>query len=923
MPNEAELHADVHELMGRLLPAARDGRWLDSFLLAAGAVQIVEDRLQGASWPPRRLVRHLDAAGRSGARGAALRSAGRGFAGRCLDASTEAFLAAPPMRGLQAWTTRMAGLTEDLAALALGVDADGAELDGVREGVERAAAALTRDTPGPGSGLLRGALLRPPACFCGFDQHPQDLAELARRFADRHPDRARPLLVLGVRTSGSYLAPLAGAALRQLGYRQLVVGTTRPGAALLAGGAALVRGVLGGAGMVLLLDDPPVTGGSLLTVALRAQREGFPPRSVVPLFAAFEDGWDGWAVPPALERYPCVVLPGADWHVHTRLRPDALHRTVSALLAPGRRLVGLDVGAQGTLSRDAHLAVPLTARVEDTDGGVAALPMRAEWSGVGWFGRRAVDLAAVLGGLVPTVHGFDDGVLLRERLPGEDAPSGAAGGAPSVGPADVARYVAARQRLLAVPQDRSLLLAGREPVWELAARRLAPALGRLDLALRPTLLQPLMRSLLAAREPCVVDGRTARAQWARGAAGGWVKTDFAEGAFSNRNRACYDAAYDLAGAAVDGEPADDFDTQLLHEYRKLTGRHITAARWCLYRLVQADRLGPRAAVRRAQSRAVQAFLAAVLLADLDAEPQGPWCVLDVDGVLESDVLGFSASSPQGALALRALRAHGYRTLLATGRSLPEVRDRCTAYRLPGGVAEYGALCHDTASGRTRVAVGPERRPDDDGGLRHRLVALPGVTVDPLSQWCVRASVGDGNGRTALPARTVAALLDEAPIGQRFSVVPGQAQTDFVPRGCDKAGGVRTLFALLGAADTAVPLLAVGDGVADLPLLRWAARGAAPANAAPEVLAAGVPTARRAYQAGLAEIIGKLIGHRPGGCPRCRPPEQSAEDRALLAVLALPGAGRAGAPARLLRLVAEQAALPRRTPAALLTAEPPR
>jgi hydroxymethylpyrimidine pyrophosphatase-like HAD family hydrolase len=920
MPNEAELHADVHELMGRLLPAARDGRWLDAFLLAAGAVQVVEDRLQGASWPPRRLVRHLDGAGRSGARGAALRSAGR-----CLDASTEALLAVPPVRRLQDWTTRTAGLTEDLAALALGPDPDAAERDAVREGLEQAAARLSSDPLA--ARLLRGALLRPPACFCGFDQHPRDLAELARRFADQHPDRARPLLVLGVRTSGSYLAPLAGAALRQLGYRRLVVGTTRPGAALLAGGAGLVRGIRRGAGSVLLLDDPPVTGGSLLAVAERAQREGFPPRAVVPLFAAFDDGWDGWAVPPLLERYPCVVLPGADWQVRARLRPEALRRTVSGLLPPGRRLVDLEVGDQGALSRGAHLGVPVTARVEDDrssgagGGGAAVLRLRAEWSGVGLFGRRAAELAAVLGGLVPEVLGFDDGVLLRERLPGEGPPVAPAA---RVGAAEVARYVAARQRLLAVPGDRSLLLAGREPVWELAARRLAPALGRLDLVLRPTLLQPLTRRLLAAEEPCLVDGRTARELWAGDAADGRrVKTDFAEGAFSNRNRACYDAAYDLAGAAVAAEPDADYEEQLLDEYRGLTGRQVTAARWCLYRIVQSDRLRTRAAARRSRSRAVQGFLSSVLLADLDAEPQGDWCVLDVDGVLESDVLGFAASSPQGALALRALRAHGYRTLLATGRSLPEVRDRCAAYRLAGGVAEYGALCYDAASGRTRVAVRPERRAADDGGLRRRLAALPGVTVDPLAQWCVRASVGDGAGRTALPDRTVAALLDEGPVGALFTAVPGEAQTDFVPRGCDKADGVRTLFALLGAADTAVPRLAVGDGAADLPLLRRAVRGAAPANAAAELRAAGVPTARRSYQAGLAEIVGGLIGHPPGGCPRCRPPDPSAEDRALLAVLAVPEAGRPGAPARLLRLAAAQAALPRRAPAAPADAEPPR
>ncbi|WP_344441736.1 hypothetical protein, partial [Kitasatospora nipponensis] len=39
---------DVRQLTGRLLAEAERGDWLDAFLLAAGALQVVEHRLQGA-----------------------------------------------------------------------------------------------------------------------------------------------------------------------------------------------------------------------------------------------------------------------------------------------------------------------------------------------------------------------------------------------------------------------------------------------------------------------------------------------------------------------------------------------------------------------------------------------------------------------------------------------------------------------------------------------------------------------------------------------------------------------------------------------------------------------------------------------------------------------------------------------------------
>ncbi|MFI5643833.1 HAD family hydrolase [Kitasatospora sp. NPDC051705] len=983
-PAPVDLHLTVPELTGRLLGCAADGQWLDAFLLSSGVVQVVEDVLEGTAWRPRRLLDHLAKGARPGAVGAA-RAGLRG--------ATGLWLAVPPARGLRAWCGRFATLRDRLAELALQDGAATGRPHG--EGPDGAGPGPTRpDTAGPDTTrpdavgpdavglvaelraavaalgrlpgarrLLAGAVQRPPACFRSFDQHPQDCVALARLVTARHPDRHRPLLVLGVRTSGSHLAPLLAAALRGLGHGDVVVGTTRPGAALLPGRAALVRELRRRSGLVLLVDDPPVTGGSLAGLAGLAVRGGFAPDSVVPVLASFDDAG---ALPPALRGLPCVTLPGRDWHVRTLLGPTALAAAVARLLPPGRRLLDLTADAPGPLSRHAHLAVPCSARVVDPDGGVRSLPLLAEWAGVGYFGSYAATVAGALAGLVPEPLGIADGVLVRPRP--EHRPADRHG----VPPAEVARYVAARQRLLAVPADRSLLLAGRDPVWEASARQLAPVVGRLHTLLRPLLLDRLTRTLLTPARPCVTDGLTARHRWTadgadgagsgggssgHGSGGGWRKTAYADGAFGHLNLASYDAVYDLAGAAhrpapgttdpalapgpardaapdthadatrdtpadqAPDRPADD-DAELLAEYRRLTGEDVSDARWCLLRLVQArhaavqDGLPPsertRADARRAQARAVQRFLSAVYLADLDTEPRGPCCVLDVDGVLESDVLGFPASSPAGALALRALRAHGYRTVLATGRSGPEVADRCAAYRLDGGVAEYGAVLVDAVSGSTEVLLDHERRRAGDGGLRARLAALDQpAAADPLSRWCVRASVrSPRDGRRHAPEpQAVAALLAEEPFGRLFTTVPGQAQTDFVPRGCGKAPGARALLARLGADGP--PALAVGDGVADVELLGWAGHGAAPANAERAVRAAGVPVTRRAYQAGLAEAVGRLIGHRPGGCPLCRAPRPPADARALLAVLAVPEAGRSGAPLRLARLAVAAA---RTTPA---------
>ncbi|MEY9936469.1 HAD family hydrolase [Streptacidiphilus sp. MAP5-3] len=916
--------ATLDETLAGLGRALATDEWLDAFLWAAGALQIVEDRIDSVSWPPRRLLAHL--AKRDGDSSAL--SIGFGL----LDAAEVAYRASPPARALRAWAADAAALTLALAGLVLGDDSACAP--------QSAVAGRVLAGPGRGSRRLVGRdLLRPPACFRSFDQHPADVVALARRFSEAYPAREPPLLVLGIRTSGSYLAPLLAAALRRDGHTRVDWATTRPGAPL-PGRAALAV-----AARVLLVDDPPVTGGSLADVAADLVREGVPGPAVVPVFACFDDPP---VVPERLAGYGCVTLPGSVWHVRELLSPRALQDAAERLVTGGH-VLDVRVPEPGPVSRAGHLRVPFDVAVAGPGGGRDELALCAEWTGVGRFGRLAVATADALDGLVPRIRGFADGVLLRDRL--DDATATTS----PVTPGEVAAYVARREDRLGLREDRSRHLGGRDPVWESAARTLAPVLGRAGVLLRPTLVQPLTRRLLAAApRPYLVDGRTAPWHWAAGTSGAPRKLDWAEGGFASLDLACYDAAYDLAGFVahvdVDGDGDDAAERELLDAYRDLTGRRIEPARWFLFQLVQAgnavrlaqgrdDVTALRARARRAKARAAQRFLAGALLADLDATPAdasasdasvteadaveapGPWVVLDIDGVLETDALGFPASTPLGMLSLRALRAHGFRTVLATGRSLAEVRDRCAAYGLAGGVGEYGAVCFDAVSDRHRVVLDDARRAQGDGGLAALLASRPGHETDLLSRWCVRASVRRRDGRrTGLPEAETEELLRREPFARLFGAVPGDAQTDFVPRGADKAVGVRALFALMGEP-AAPPLLAVGDGPVDLPLLRWSRHGAVPAHARRLAGRApagdGIRVTRGAYQAGLAEAVATLLGHRPGRCPVCRPPALPAETRAVLDVLALPEAGRSGALARLMRLALADAGLVARHEAELL------
>jgi hydroxymethylpyrimidine pyrophosphatase-like HAD family hydrolase len=903
-PAVPDLHTDVTELHCRLLDAAQRGDPLDAYLYAAGIVQVCEDHISGTAWLLNRAAAQLDGTGA----GTVMR--------RALNGAVAAAGLTPAARRLRAWLPVVRQLTDALADVVTARIPEGdTDRGGFTAPVVPLLERLGAEVPQPVVALLEGSVLRSPSCFRSFDQHPRDVVELVSRFARRHPDRHRPLRVIGVRTSGTYLAPLAGAALRAEGYAHVEVRTTRPAGASCRADAVELRSAAQSGTLALLIDDPPITGDSLATVARGLLRAGFPAERVVVLVAALGD-------PPVrglLRGFPLVVLPPEDWHIRVRLREGELRRTLAALL-PGQEVLALSAGEPGLPTRWSHIEVPLTARMRSGDGDTD-VHLFAQGAGTGYFGRHALMVGEALEGLVPRALGFHDGVLLTQRLPGEPDRLSDLASTRQVPAEDVVRYVVERRARMPLPADRSPELTGRQPVWEIAARMFAHSCGRLGAPLRPLLIDPLLRDLLCAAPASLLDGQIAAGRWWPGP-GGWMKADFHEGHFSHLDLTAYDAAYDLAAAAqVLPEHAD----RLLADYERITGSRVPDARWCLYRAVvgwDTERFAHSGAghepgeaeARRERSRAVHDYLAGLYLRNLGdggiaAMPRSSpvrWCALDVDGVLESDLSGAPAPSPTGMLALRALRAHGYQVLLATGRPLPETRDRCRAYGLPGGVAEYGAVAYDAGRDRvTPLVTGPDR-----SALLRVLSGLPSVSLDPQYRYCVRASRGWGADRAALDDRTVRELAGR-PEAAGFAVVQGETQTDFVPVGADKARGVAALLGLLGLPAGTRPVLAVGDSASDIPLLRWAHHGCAPGNAAPAVRATGLTILRRPYQAGLADAVARLLGHAPGRCPRCAAPALSPADAALTALLAVPEAGRAGMPVRLARLARACAAMPGR------------
>jgi hydroxymethylpyrimidine pyrophosphatase-like HAD family hydrolase len=712
---------------------------------------------------------------------------------------------------------------------------------------------------------------------------PADCGKLVDGFADRWPDRERPILVVGLRSAGSWLGPLHAALLLRAGYERVETMTIRPGQDWLAHEHAALERAAAANELVMLVDEPPRTGRQLSLAARELEGLGFGLDSIVVLVPLFE----AEGIPPHLADLQHVVLHWPEWSVHEQLEPHAVLETLTALL-PGR-VAGVERidGADQARHQRGHVSAAFRVVLESESGAKEELPVRAEGVGLGYLGRQALAVTERLRDFVPEVYGVDHGLLYRAWLPDEWR-------AQQLDASRVASYVGTRAAALAVPEDMSMRLNGREAVWEVVASILGDAFGGAKPLVRP-LVRDASRRLLESAQPSIVDGSMAPRQWfAPPAPPRLLKVGYAERAFSNKEMYCYDPVYDVACAAATAN-ADGFAGDLRAAYERQTHGPVPDARWLLYRLAyheQIDRRSLRKALARQSeplteelvracieidhtlSRACQEYFHRRFFSDVQVPGSGPLCAIDVDWVLETRWRSFPSSSPTGALAVRALAQHGYRAILATGRSLDEVRERCRAYRLAGGVAEYGALVYDHVDDRvTSLLEADEIALLDE--LRGALTRLPGVHVSPFHAGSIRAHRIASNTRLlGLDAEQIETALAASGAADLVRIVAAGSQTDFVPARIDKALGVRELAAELGEEPSERPLaLAVGDALEDLPMLALAELSVVPANAE-HALSARLEEvsgrqSRQLCQAGLLDAVGQLLGHDPLGCSVCR------------------------------------------------------
>ena len=797
--------------------------------------------------------------------------------------------------GVNAWNQRWLGVLDEF----LQVFVSGPAKDSLA--LENSALELARllDTKLPQD--LRARRLRNPAFFHVRDLTHVDILNLGEKFVAKFPDRNQPLVLVGLRTAGSYFNPMLRAYLKTKGYKDVDSLTIRPRSAVGFREKARIAACARAGKFAIIMDEPPCSGGSTSGMAKILYKAGFPKNKVAALFPVhyqYLEWSKGWGKLLNAGTHILTVEP-EEWHKERLLHPAAVQAAVEAYFL-GRGYISVEVRNSPVAERfnsqlqyfseekmHTRLKRVYEVRLQKRGGEKETRYVFAKSVGWGWLGYRAYLLGERLARFVPPVLGLRNGILYSEWLPqvpvsldrllNDDI-------------AMLGSYVAARVVSANLGEDPAadLVRDSQHKGYEELAGLLGRAYGSGPAAAfkRPRIQKRLSQQ--ACPVPTLVDAKMRRQEWIIGPHS-LLKTDYEHHAMGKRELEMSDPAYDLADAIlqfklsnkeeqklVDGYIAGSGDTQVRE---RLFLNKLLAGTWSMIHALlnlKDKNLRHRCADFNRQYIEAWEFLTIQTTrhcGSMCARPQvtrwqSPLVVLDVDGVIDRNVFyTFPSTTAAGMEAISLLHGHNFAVTLDSARSLYEVKEYCQAYGFLGGVAEYGSAIWDAVNRQEHILVGPAALRQLEL-LRAELRKMPGVFMNDTYQHSIRAFTYERDRTVALPTLLIGELMSRLKLDQlRFHQT--DLDTAVLGKDVNKGTGLQAMVGYAGVAN--METIAVGDSEPDLDMFRVANQSFAPSHiwCGDKAVKLGCKISSGSYQPGLLEIVRSIVHPDGKSCQHCQ------------------------------------------------------
>ncbi|HTX99218.1 MAG TPA: hypothetical protein VMG09_04305 [Bacteroidota bacterium] len=677
-----------------------------------------------------------------------------------------------------------------------------------------------------------------------------DVLALTDRFIQSNPATDTNIVVIGPRTAGAYFAPLVKCHLQYRGYQHVSWITLRPKRGLSRAELTYLRHNLNADCRVIITDDYSNTGNTFRKIQKIILRYGVSPKNIT-LLAPLH---------PTQPVVKLTVHPETKVLAlqHKDLFKNSFLNTPSAVEPLLQEYLGETGGAialaPSTPDRDRlnaqfelHYRDSFQVRLKKVYDVEIRYPDRpretrrvlAKSVGWGWLGYHAFIAGTRLSGSVPNVLGLRNGFLFTEWVDGRPW---SASEVKSDGLEVLSSYIVRRATQLRLERDPRFRSPDTGWGWLEILRLLRQTYGDKIGRLKQKALHENLRPLVSP-VPSLVDGRMRPDEWLLTATG-LTKTDFEHHNFGAPEFDIVDPAYDLAATTFEFQLSPEHRDSLIQSYTVQTGDAGASDRVLMYQLLYgtlANRFAREGIVRnrpfddhealhQRQLRSwnflvfTMAHFSSGLVKPLDRRPtNGVLVSMDIDGVLDSEVMGFPHPTTSSIYALALLRYNGFTVIPNTGRSIEHVRAYCRLYGFIGGIAEYGGVYFDARDEHEQSLLEPDAV-EQLAACREALKALPGVFLDSGYQYAVRALRYNAKGTVGLTAAEAEGILKSHKLDKLAVIVRG-ADTYFVGAKTSKGAGILHAKARLGGTR----LVAIGDSQEDLSMFEVASQAFAPAN----------------------------------------------------------------------------------------------
>jgi len=740
---------------------------------------------------------------------------------------------------------------------------------------------------------------RIPAAFHAQDLTHHDIVALGGKFIAAFPDRKRPVLIVGLRTAGSYFAPLLQAHLTHQGYEYASSVTIRPKTGVGYWESLRIRRAAKENALVAIIDEPGGTGSTYVKAVDCVRRSDIPKENVV-LLLPVHPTVRNWREKPGyqrLSRFPILPLEPEEYYKNQFLTPQFAQRQLSPYFENlGYAQINVVESAEAAAINERLLELSeqksqnrlkrvYQVELRTQSGELETRFVIGKSVGWGWLSYHAVIAGERLAGFVPSVLGLRNGFLYSEWIEGGQNEPRDRGSIIE----NAAAYIAARAKKLPLHDDPTPQLAeeGRHFATEKLIDFLSHAYGGRAIA---GFKRPGMRRELGEHKasfPTFIDGRMRQLEWIGAAANG-LKSDFEQHGLGKYELSIVDPAYDIADFSLNFRLTSEEEERLIENYRKESGDTGVRQRLFINKL-QAGTWGMSSALSNLNDARLthrheefhQRFTEAWNFLTLQTahycgglcrHPKtiewGPRIVfLDIDGVVDKHDLGFPSTTAAGIEALSLLHDHGLTLAIDSARSIEEVKEYCRVYGFAGGVAEYGAWIWDAVRGKELMLATEDER-EQLQELSRQLRQIPGVFLNDGYKYSLRAYTYSANGTVPLPTPVIETLMNRLKL-HRLKLRQTSLDTTVLPASIDKGKGLLALKALAGqqAAET----FTVGDTEPDLAMFAVSQHSFAPANCNCRSLAKsiGCDVVEHRHQMGLLQIARKIVHREAKSCERCR------------------------------------------------------